>query len=229
VHRKLPPTLSHAFRDEQLLEQALTHRSAGNPHNERLEFLGDAILGLVVAEELYRRFPDANEGQLTRLRACLVRKETLGELAAAAALGDQLVLGEGELKSGGFRRESILANALEALLGAIFLDAGFADCRSRILALYANRFEGLSPEELSKDAKTELQEWLQARRLPLPVYRLVRTQGDPHDQRFFVECEVAMLSEPVHGDGRSRRIAEQQAAAIALRQLSAEITPDHDQ
>lgn len=228
MQRKLPPTLTHAFRDEQLLEQALTHRSAGNRHNERLEFLGDAILGLVVAEELYRRFPDANEGQLTRLRASLVRKETLAELAKAAALGDQLVLGEGELKSGGFRRESILANALEALLGAIFLDAGFADCRNRILALYADRFERLSPEDLSKDAKTELQEWLQARRLPLPVYRLIRTQGDPHEQQFFVECEIAQLAAPVHGDGRSRRIAEQQAAAIALCQLTADSGSGYD-
>jgi ribonuclease-3 len=222
VHRNLPQPLGHAFRNEALLQQALTHRSAGNRHNERLEFLGDAMLGLVIAEELYARFPEADEGQLTRSRATLVRKETLAELAAAAALGDLLRLGEGELKSGGFRRESILANALEALLGAILLDAGYDECRRRIVELYESRFTRLSPADVSKDAKTALQEWLQARRLPLPVYRLTDTRGEPHEQQFFVECEVTGLDEPVRGDGRSRRIAEQCAAAAALSRLTAD-------
>jgi ribonuclease-3 len=221
VDKPLPVELAHVFRDPRLLEQALTHRSADNRNNERLEFLGDAMLGLVVAEELYRRFPDADEGQLTRLRAALVRKETLASIAASLRLGDFLRLGEGELKSGGFRRESILANALEALLGAIHLDGGFAACRERIVKLYEDRFSGLDPDLLTKDPKTELQEWLQARRRPLPVYRLLKTEGEPHDRRFTVECIIEELPVPLQGEGRSRRAAEQEAAGRALDSLSA--------
>lgn len=224
----LPPPLDHEFRNQELLQQALTHRSAGNRHNERLEFLGDAMLGFVVAEALFARFPQADEGQLTRLRAALVRKETLAELAQGFALGDLLRLGEGELKSGGFRRESILANALEALFGAILLDGGHAECRRRILGLYQARFDQLSVTDLGKDPKTALQEWLQARRLPLPVYRLTETRGEPHAQRFYVECEVAGLQVPVQGEGRSRRIAEQCAAALAMTRLQDEKRPDHE-
>lgn len=221
MDKPLPVELAHAFHHPQLLEQALTHRSANNRNNERLEFLGDAMLGLVVAAELYRRFPEIDEGQLTRLRAALVRKETLAAIAASLRLGDYLRLGEGELKSGGFRRESILANTLEAVLGAIYLDGGFETCRMRIVNLFEHLFSTLDPELLTKDAKTELQEWLQARRRPLPIYRLLKTEGEPHNRQFTVECIVEELSAPLQGVGRSRRVAEQEAARRALERLSA--------
>jgi ribonuclease-3 len=215
----LSAILQYEFGDERLCTQALTHRSAGNPHNERLEFLGDAMLGLVVADELYRRFPDAEEGPLTRLRAALVRKETLAEIAAAMDLGAHLHLGEGELKSGGFRRASILANALEAILGAIYLDGGYEACRAVITRLLETRLSSLSTAEMTKDPKTELQEWLQARGRALPVYRTLRVEGDPHDQHFIVQCALEDISNPVTGEGRSRRHAEQQAAERMLAQV----------
>lgn len=218
---RLQHALEYRFVDGELLRQALTHRSAGHPHNERLEFLGDAMLGLLVAEELYRRFADADEGQLTRLRASLVRKETLAAIASRLELGACLKLGEGEMKSGGFRRESILANAFEALIGALYLDAGYAVCRERVLAVFGELFAGLSLGEVVKDAKTELQEWLQARSLPLPSYVTVKVEGESHDQRFTVECLVDGLDRPARGEGRSRRQAEQQAAAEALTHLEA--------
>lgn len=211
--------LRYEFTDGRLCTQALTHRSAGYPHNERLEFLGDAMLGLVVAEELYRRYPDADEGLLTRLRAALVRKETLAEVAAELDLGAHLRLGEGELKSGGFRRASILANALEAVLGAIYLDGGYEPCRAAIRRLLEQRIAGLSAAAMTKDPKTELQEWLQARGRPLPVYRTTRVEGDPHDQHFVVECILEDAAAPVTGEGRSRRHAEQQAAERMLARL----------
>jgi len=216
---RLSAILQYEFSDERLCTQALTHRSAGYPHNERLEFLGDAMLGLVVAEELYRRYPDADEGLLTRLRAALVRKETLADVAAELDLGAHLRLGEGELKSGGFRRASILANALEAILGAIYLDGGYEPCRAAITRLLGRRIASLSAVEMTKDPKTELQEWLQARGRPLPVYRTTRVEGDPHDRHFVVECTLEDAAATVVGEGRSRRHAEQQAAERMLAHL----------
>ncbi|MGQ0658165.1 MAG: ribonuclease III [Chromatiales bacterium] len=208
--------LEYRFDEPALLEQALTHRSARRRHNERLEFLGDALLGVVIAGELYRRFPAADEGQLTRLRATLVREESLVELAQRLEIGASLQLGEGELKSGGFRRASILANALEAIIGAIYLDGGFEACRRRVVALFDESLRRLSLEELKKDPKTDLQEWLQARHLALPAYRTVKVEGEPHNRHFTVECELAGVMAPVRGEGRSRRLAEQNAATAAL-------------
>lgn len=216
---KLSTILQYEFTDGRLCTQALTHRSAGNPHNERLEFLGDAMLGLIVAEELYRRFPDADEGLLTRLRAALVRRETLADLAVELDLGAHLRLGEGELRSGGFRRASILANALEAILGAIYLDGGYEACRAAITRLFDRRIAKLSAAETAKDPKTALQEWLQARGRPLPVYRTTGVEGAPHDQHFVVECMLEDAMAPVTGEGSSRRHAEQQAAERMLARL----------
>lgn len=208
--------LGHEFRDPALLATALTHRSAGSDNNERLEFLGDALLGFIMAEELFRRFPDTDEGRLTRLRAALVKRDTLASVARALAVGECLTLGEGERKSGGWRRDSILANAVEALLGAIYLDAGMAECRATVLRLFGERLAGLSPEAVVKDPKTELQEYLQARHLPLPSYTTLSVEGDPHDQRFTVSCAVSSLPHPITAHGSSRQRAEQAAAREAL-------------
>lgn len=212
--------LGHAFAEPGLLAQALTHRSVQRVNNERLEFLGDAVLGMVVAEELFRRFPRADEGQLTRLRASLVNKQTLAALAQSLGLGPHLRLGEGERKSGGWRRESILANALEAVMGAIYLDAGLERCRQRVLAWLAGALDAADPGSVVKDPKTALQEFLQARRLPVPDYCTVLVEGPPHDRRFVVECRLETLDGPVRGEGNSRRRAEQAAAQAALEALS---------
>jgi ribonuclease-3 len=211
--------LGHAFDDCALLEQALTHRSAGAPHNERLEFLGDALLGLVIADELQRRRPHADEGELTRLRASLVRRETLAELARELALGDCLRLGGGELKSGGYRRDSVLANGFEAVIGAVYLDAGFQAARALVGRLYAERFARLPAKGPPKDPKTRLQEFLQARGLPRPDYEVVATEGEAHDRRFSVACHVDGFAEPLVGHGSSRRKAEQAAADRVLARL----------
>lgn len=213
--------LGYRFAEPGLLEQALTHRSAGRRHNERLEFLGDALLGAIIAETLYRRYPAVDEGQLTRLRATMVRRETLARLAQQLELGGCLLLGEGEVKSGGHRRASILANAIEALIGAIYLDGGFEVCRERVMALFDEPLRQFSPVELQKDPKTDLQEWLQARHLALPAYRTVKVEGEPHNRHFTVECELPGAIAPVRGEGRSRRIAEQNAATAALTALRA--------
>jgi ribonuclease-3 len=205
-----------------LLEAAVTHRSAGSQNNERLEFLGDAVLGHVVAEWLYRAFPQASEGQLSRLRAKLVKRETLAEIARSLELGDFLRLGSGELKSGGFRRDSILADALEAILGGILLDGGFDPCRDCIHRLFGTRFECLSPVDELKDPKTRLQEYLQSRQLALPVYAMKKVSGKAHHQRFEVECRVDALGMAEIGKGGSRRKAEQAAADNMLVQLSVE-------
>lgn len=209
--------LGHVFADAALLEQALTHRSAGGRNNERIEFLGDALLNLIIAEALFRRFPKADEGALTRARSQLVREPVLAELARALGLGDRLLLGPGELKSGGFRRDSILADALEALIGAIHLDAGFDACRSAVLALFETRIEAL-PAGLKahKDSKTRLQEWLQARQLGLPDYLLVEARGEDHDKQFEVRCRVDSFGLEATGVAGVRREAEQQAAADVL-------------
>jgi ribonuclease-3 len=219
------PALEHAigyvFTRRNLLEQALTHRSCGTPHNERLEFLGDSVLNCVIAEALYERFGDIREGDLSRLRANLVRQESLAEIAQRIALGEQLRLGEGELKSGGHRRPSILADALEALFGAVFVDGGFEPARRTILRLYGPALAGLDPSRSGKDAKTALQEYLQGRRLALPQYVLRTTRGEAHAQEFEVECVIHELGISTTGRGHSRRAAEQEAARLAFEQTGA--------
>lgn len=212
--------LGYRFAKPELLRQALTHRSHSSPHNERLEFLGDSVLNCAVAMLLFRKFPALKEGELSRLRASLVRQETLAEIATTLGLGDALRLGEGELKSGGFRRPSILADALEAIFGAISLDAGFDAALSTIERLYRDRLERLDPHSAGKDAKTALQEWLQGRRLPLPQYQLLETHGDAHAQEFVVSCNIPALDLSITGRGLSRRAAEQDAAQAALARLS---------
>ncbi|SDJ56338.1 ribonuclease III [Microbulbifer yueqingensis] len=211
--------LGHSFDRPDLLELALTHRSHGSLNNERLEFLGDSILGFTIGAALFDRFPHGREGQLTRLRAQLVSGETLAQLARELELGDCLRLGEGEMKSGGYRRSSILADAVEALIGAIYLDAGLETARQRILAWFASRLDSLSLET-AKDPKTRLQEWLQARQRPLPEYRVVDVAGAEHAQRFVVECRVKGLADPVRAEAGSRRAAEKAAADTAYRRLT---------
>lgn len=211
--------LDYHFTDKTLLRVALTHRSAGDSNNERLEFLGDALLGLIVAEELYSRFPQADEGQLTRLRASLVKGESLALIARRLRLGDCLELGEGERKSGGWQRDSILSNALEAVIGAMYLDAGLDVCRDRVIRLLSAMLATAVPETIEKDPKTELQEFLQARRLALPAYEVVSIDGEPHQQTFTVKCVSAGLDEPLTASGSSRRRAEQAAARRALDKL----------
>ena len=215
----LQHNLGHSFAHAPLLQQALTHRSHSTPHNERIEFLGDSVLNCCVAHELYLRFSELNEGELSRLRANLVRQETLAELAQTLELGSYLRLGDGELKSGGFRRPSILADGLEALLGAVFLDGGFGAAQGVIRGLYASLFDRLDPRTLGKDSKTLLQERLQARRIALPQYAVVATQGAAHSQVFEVECQIPHLGIRTAGFGATRRIAEQEAARLALAQL----------
>jgi ribonuclease III len=205
--------------DPALYDIALTHRSTSSRHNERLEFLGDAWLGFVVAEALYARFPGADEGQLTRLRASLVNREALAGIAAEIELGAWLALGDGELKSGGWRRASILGNALEALLGAVYLDLGPERARGLILQLFAERLRVASPGETLKDAKTRLQEWLQARQRPLPTYLTRAVDVEGNRQVFRVDCLVEGF-EPFAGSGDSRRRAEQAAAEAAFEFLS---------
>lgn len=211
--------LGYRFREPALLRDALTHRSAGSNHNERLEFLGDGALNFIIAHELYRRVPDADEGDLSRLRASLVRRETLSGVARELDLGNVLVMGPGEARSGGHQRQSTLGDALEAVLGAVYLDGGFSACREVVLSLFAKRLDHLPPLESLKDPKTRLQEYLQARRLPLPDYTLAARRGAEHARTFEVACSVAGLSDPVRGTGGSRRAAEQDAARRALQAL----------
>ncbi|WP_448507185.1 ribonuclease III [Immundisolibacter sp.] len=211
--------LGHRFANPGLLRRALTHRSARRQHNERLEFLGDALLGFLVAEALTKRFADAAEGELTRLRARLVSGEALARVATELRLGEFLELGAGERKSGGQRRASILADAFEALICAVYLDAGIEICRERVLHLLGPALEQLQPGEALKDPKTRLQEWLQSRALERPQYHLVSEQERAGSWRFEVHCRVPALPEPVSGIGGTRRAAEQTAAAAALEQL----------
>jgi ribonuclease-3 len=205
------------FQQPELLEEALTHRSASPRNNERLEFLGDALLSLVMAECLFQRYPQASEGELSRLRANLVKGETLAELARSLKLGENLRLGQGELKSGGPQRESILADALEAIFAAVYLDGGLNACRALILHLYRDCLEGLASASESRDPKTRLQEYLQARQQPLPVYTVLEIRGEPHAQSFTVECAVA--DHRAVAVGSNRRKAEQDAARQVLEQL----------
>ncbi|MGQ4499585.1 ribonuclease III [Vibrio parahaemolyticus] len=217
---KLERKLGYQFKDAGLINLALTHRSANSKHNERLEFLGDSILSFVIADDLYHRFPKVNEGDMSRMRATLVRGHTLAELGREFDLGDYLKLGSGELKSGGFRRDSILADAVEAIIGAIYLDSDIEKVRSIVLSWYNSRLEAIKPGVSQKDPKTRLQEFLQGRRKPLPVYTVTNIKGEAHNQEFTVECEVAGVDKPVIGKGTSRRKAEQAAAETALEQLT---------
>lgn len=216
---QLQRRIGHTFARPELLAQALTHRSHSGPHNERLEFLGDSVLNCVIAAELHERFGALNEGELSRARASLVRQEALHQAARSVRIGDHLRLGEGELRSGGAARPSILADAFEALVGAIFLDGGFDAARGVIRALYEPLLGELDPRTLGKDAKTLLQELLQARKIALPQYNVVATRGAAHSQQFEVECVIPELSIRTTGNGPSRRVAEQDAAIRAYEQL----------
>ena len=214
-HRALCRQLGHDFARPELLRQALTHRSHGSPNNERLEFLGDSVLNCAIAARLYQTYPRLPEGDLSRMRAALVKEQTLAEIASGLKLGDILMLGEGELKSGGFRRPSILADALEAIIGAVYLDAGFVAAERMILALYEPLLQNLDPKTIAKDPKTQLQEYLQSRKLPLPQYEVLVIRGEAHEQEFEVECIIPGLNIRSLGEGHSRRSAEQNAAIAA--------------
>ena len=219
--RTLEQRLAHRFDEPGLLARALTHRSAGPEHNERLEFLGDAVLALAVSALLFERFAGSDEGDLTRIRAHLVREDTLHRLALQLGLPEMLRLSEGEQRGGGAQRPSILADALEAVIGAVFLDGGYAAAHALVQRLLGELIESTEVQGWSKDAKTELQEWLQARRIAVPAYRIVATRGQAHAQTFEVECAVATLGLAARGEGRSRRAAEQEAARRLLDQLEA--------
>lgn len=220
----LQDRLGHAFASPGLLDQALTHRSHGANHNERLEFLGDSVLNCAIAALLYRRFTSIDEGDLSRVRANLVRQQTLYEIAQRIELSGFMRLGEGELRSGGSRRPSILADGLEAVLGAVLIDAGFDAALAVVERLYEPILRNVDPHTLGKDAKTLLQEWLQSRKIPLPVYAVVATHGAAHNQMFEVECAVPKLGVQALGSGASRRAAEQAAAKKAL-ELSQTLAP----
>lgn len=215
----LEKRLGHRFASPRLLEQALTHRSRGADNNERLEFLGDGVLGCAMADELYARFPQLSEGKLTRLRASLVREEALAEVAKSLGIGEFLRLGEGELAAGPEPRPSILADALEAVLGAVFLDGGYDAARKSVLATFGPLIDRLDPERPAKDAKTRLQEILQAKQRRLPLYSVVSVKGEAHKQSFEVECYVSELDMRERGTGTSRQRAEQQAAKAMLEKL----------
>ncbi|MER2493132.1 ribonuclease III [Catenovulum sediminis] len=216
---RLSKTLGYTFNDINLLEQALTHRSAKSVHNERLEFLGDSVLSFVIAEKLYAQFPKCKEGDLSRMRSTLVRGETLVELAQNFKISDYLVLGPGELKSGGHRRNSILEDAVEAIIGAVYLDSNMDTIKDLILTWYRSRLETLKPGQSQKDAKTQLQEWLQGRKQELPVYQVEEITGKDHKQTFTVSCIIDDESSTL-GKGSSRRKAEQEAARAMLNQLT---------
>ena len=217
----LQSRLGYRFKDLRHLESALTHRSMGPLHNERLEFLGDSIVNFVVAEALFRRYPEAQEGKLTRMRASLVRGQSLSQLARRLQLGETIRLGSGERKSGGRRRDSILADAMEAVIGAIFLDSGMAACQSCITTWLESELASVNPNQVDKDPKTALQEWLQREKKELPVYRVLEVLGPAHQQTFRVQVQVDSLDQYTVGTGASRREAEQAAAADALSQLRA--------
>lgn len=215
--KKLCQQLGVTFNDESLLLQALTHRSAAAKNNERLEYLGDAILNFVIAEELFHRFPQAKEGKMSRLRASLVKGETLAEIARELKLGEVLILGQGELKSGGFRRESILADTVEALLGALLLDSHFEAVKPLILRLYDERLNAIDVTETLKDPKTQLQELLQSRKLPLPIYSVRELETAAGEQPLFeASCQVSLLNSLVVAEGSSHRRAEKKAAERTL-------------
>jgi ribonuclease-3 len=217
--QNLSRRLGHTFRDPAILTLALTHRSKSGINNERLEFLGDSVLSFIIADALYERFPQLSEGDLTRVRATLVRQETLSRLARELDIGNCLQLGGGELKSGGFDRDSILADAFEAILGAVYRDGGMPAVRDVVLQLYQPIFQQIDPRNILKDPKTRLQEYLQKRGFAPPVYEVLDISGEAHQQHFVVQCRVVGLDSPVRGEGSSRRHAEQAAAALSCQQL----------
>ena len=217
---RLQRALAYEFVDPQLLTLALTHRSAGGRNNERMEFLGDSILNHIIAEAIFQKFPAAREGDMSRMRASLVKGDTLAEVARELQLGDYLLLGSGERKSGGHRRDSILADAFEAVVGAILLDSEVEQCRRCVLAWFSPRLDRLDPGTADKDAKTRLQEYLQGRRYPLPEYELLRVTGEDHQQEFHVACRLREPGLVVEGAGSSRRKAEQAAAHSTLERLT---------
>jgi len=214
--QELAKRLPYTFVKHSLLAQALTHRSFSAQNNERLEYLGDGALNFIIANQLYQRFPGLDEGDLSRLRAQLVKEASISELALSLNVGDALKLGEGELKSAGWRRPSILADALEAIIGAVYLDGGFAAAEGLVLHLYQDKLNTIDPKVIDKDAKSLLQERLQGRKVAVPEYAVVHTGGEAHAQVFIVECFIQKLDIRTVGEGTSRRIAEQQAAQLAL-------------
>ncbi len=211
--------IDYKFNDEALLSLALSHRSFGKNNNERLEFLGDSLLNFVVASELFTQFPTAKEGQLSRLRANMVREDTLAEIGMSFSLSNYIMLGVGEVKSGGAFRASIVADAVEAIIGAIYLDSSLDACYKCVKAWYEDRISVLSLSDVIKDPKSRLQELLQAHQMPLPEYNIVETKGQEHEQIFVVECKTALLDHAVHAEGASRRKAEQEAAEKMLEEL----------
>lgn len=215
--------LAYRFRNPDLLEEALTHCSLGGVNNERLEYLGDAILGFLIAEILFTRFPRHDEGALTRMRSSLVKRETLAGIAREVEVGPHIRLGIGERKSGGWRRDSILANSLEAIIGAVYLDSNMETCRDFINHLYAGRLASLTPEPPAKDPKTRLQEFLQAKGRQLPTYEVINEFGEAHDREFVVNCLIKGVDAEFKASGRSKREAEQSAASYALQALESEL------
>jgi len=211
--------LAYEFKDKGLLTLALTHRSYSGSNNERLEFLGDGVLNFLVAHQLFLRFPKLPEGDLSRLRAQLVKEQTLSEIATELSVGEFLRLGEGELKSGGWRRPSVLADAMEAIIGAVFLDGGYPAAEALVKRLFLPRMEGIDPKAIGKDAKSLLQEFLQGRKIDLPEYTVLATEGEAHCQTFRVSCHITKFQITTEGRGSSRRAAEQQAAQLAYEQL----------
>ena len=217
---KLLSLIDYQFNSSELLQQALTHRSySRSTNNERLEFLGDSVLSLIISDYIYLRFEGASEGRLSRIRASLVKQDTLAKVALEIKLGDHILLGGGELKSGGYRRASILSDALEALIAAIYLDGGYAQAEKIVLRLFDDLLQDINAERSLKDPKTKLQEYLQGQQKALPQYKVVQTSGKAHDQRFTVRCKLTDLELQSEGEGTSRKIAEQQAAQKILRQL----------
>lgn len=212
----LQKQLGYQFKKPALLTQALTHRSYANTNNERLEFLGDGVLNFIVAHQLFERFPKLPEGDLSRLRAQLVKEATLFEIALTLKIGELLNLGEGELKSAGWRRPSILSDALEAIIGASYLEGGFSAAEALVLKLYTEKLDNINPDSIDKDAKSKLQEYLQSKKIDLADYEVVSIEGEAHAQTFQVSCEVNKLKIKTQGEGTSRRNAEQQAAQLAL-------------
>lgn len=225
---KLQERLQYQFGDQNLLTLALSHRSCGSKNNERLEFLGDAVLGLTVSNFLFQRFPDAREGDLSRIRSQIVRAESLAEVARSLELGSELLLGPGEMKSGGRRRDSILGDTVEALIGAIYLDSGMAAAEQSVTNWFADQLNAVTLDAPVKDAKTALQEWLQARGKPLPDYQVVKTEGKDHNRLFTVSCNIEHLDTTAEATASSRRKAEQLVAAQLLEQLSGNHGADSD-
>jgi len=218
--QRLQQRLGYEFKASVLLQLALTHRSYGAQNNERLEFLGDSILNLVIGDALFQKFGDVREGQLSRLRSQLVKGETLAEIAREFELGDCLILGEGEMKSGGHTRDSILADTVEAIIGAIYTETSFEVCRKHVLTWYADRLAALNVDTAAKDAKSRLQEYLQSQRKPLPEYEVVEAAGESHAQIFTIECRIVLLKQPVRAQASNRRDAEKLAATEVLRLLN---------